>query len=190
MPLWARSFRSSSVARVPCSTCVHPARLAARTASLYACTSVRSPSFFASSQAAFNCSCESNMPGRRTLPAAKILITSAPASFCFLTKARISSTEPVFSPWPIRTWPDVRIRGPGSSPFAMASRNWMSARSPTLCTVVKPAMSVDHAFAAACNVAYALVPPPPAFLPSLSKLHVMWTCASIHPGITVRPRRS
>ena len=35
-----------------------------------------------------------------------------------------------------------------------------------------------------------LVPSVPAFLPSLPKIHVMCTWASIQPGITVRPRRS
>jgi hypothetical protein len=43
----------------------------------------------------------------------------------------------------------VRIRGPGSTPFAIASRSGISFGAPTLCTVVKPAIRVTHAFDAA-----------------------------------------
>ncbi len=39
--------------------------------------------------------------------------------------------------------------GPGSTPLAMASRKGTSVGEPTLCTVVKPAISVTQAFEAA-----------------------------------------
>ena len=42
----------------------------------------------------------------------------------------------------------MRMRGPGSTPRAMASRSSLSPAAPTLCTVVKPLISVDHAFSA------------------------------------------
>ena len=81
-------------------------------------------------------------------PEANILIRSAPACFCLRTQARISSGVPVFSPWPMSGSSEVMIRGPGNWPFAMQSRNGASSAEPTLCTVVKPAISVAHAFAA------------------------------------------
>src|SRR5438105_11271608 len=73
------------------------------------------------------------------------------------------------------------MRGPGSEPFAIASRKGTSLGEPTLCTVVKPAISVTHAFAAARYAASCVVSPGPAFFPSLPKLQVMCTCASIQP---------
>src|SRR5438477_12829522 len=76
---------------------------------------------------------------------AKILMRSAPASFCLRTKARISSGVPVFSPRPSSGSTAVRMRGPGSAPFAIASRSGTSMGEPTLCTVVKPAISVSQA---------------------------------------------
>src|SRR5438874_2668388 len=57
------------------------------------------------------------------------------------TQARISSGVPVFSPWPMSGSSEVMIRGPGNWPFAMQSRNGASSAEPTLCTVVKPAIS-------------------------------------------------
>jgi hypothetical protein len=47
-------------------------------------------------------------------PDAKILIMSAPASFCFRTYARISSGVPVCSPRPVNGSTAVKMRGPGS----------------------------------------------------------------------------
>ncbi len=40
------------------------------------------------------------------------------------------------------------MRGPGNTPRAIASRSGLSEAAPTLCTVVKPAISVTHAFSA------------------------------------------
>ena len=77
---------------------------------------------------------------------AKILITSAPAAFCFRTNERISSGVPVFSPCPNSGSTAVRIRGPASIPFAIASLSGISFAAPGLCTVVNPAISVTHAF--------------------------------------------
>src|SRR5229473_8473980 len=145
----------------------------------------RNPCFFASSQAASNCSCESVIPPPcRMLCDAKILIKSAPASFCFSTNARISSGVPVFSPCPNSGSTAVRMRGPGSMPFAMASRSVVG--EPMSCTVVKPAIRVTHALEAAAYAASCGVAPAPANLPSLPKNQPMCTCTSIQPGNTVR----
>src|SRR3989442_9862442 len=81
------------------------------------------------------------------------------------------------------------MRGPGSEPFAIASRRGTSLGEPTLCTVVKPAISVTQAFVAARYAASWVVSPGPAFFPSLPKLQVMCTCASIQPGIDRKSTR-
>ena len=61
----------------------------------------------------------------------------------------ISSGVPVSSPWPESGATAVRMRGPGNSPLAIASRKGTSAGEPTLWTVVKPAISVTQALEAA-----------------------------------------
>src|SRR5207244_2281080 len=121
---------------------------------------------------------------------ALLISEAAPPSFCLRTKARISSGVPVFSPRPSSGSTAVRMRGPGSAPFAISSRSGTSMGEPTLCTVVKPAINVSQALDAAWYAANCVVSSAPAFLPFSPKLQVMWTCESIQPGRTVKPRRS
>ena len=82
------------------------------------------------------------------------------------------------------------MRGPGISPSAVALRSGISAVEPTLRTVVKPAISVTHAFGAIEQAISAGVRPRLPLLPSLPKLHAMCTWGSIQPGRTVSPRKS
>ena len=107
---------------------------------------LRSPCARASPHAASSCSCESvGTPPSRMLADAKILIRSAPAAFFWRMSARMSSGV-IFG---FDTWPsELRMRGPGSTPRAIASRRGLSDIAPTLCTVVKPAISVTNAFSA------------------------------------------
>ncbi len=84
-------------------------------------------------------------PPSRMLAEAKILITSAPSAFFFLTSARISSTVMLG----LEIWPsEVSRRGPGITPRASASRSGLSDIAPRLWTVVKPAINVVKAFSA------------------------------------------
>ena len=98
-------------------------------------------------QAASSCSWLSvGVPPTLMLADAKILITSAPADASSSTRARISSGPPLPS---VMGWIDVRIRGPGSDPRAIASRTGTSSGPPRLCTVVTPLASMFQAFSAA-----------------------------------------
>ena len=79
------------------------------------------------------------MPPSRMLAEAKILIRSAPSAFFLRMSSRIcSGVHFAFAIEPS----DVRMRGPGSTPRLIASRSGLSDAAPTLCTVVKPAISV------------------------------------------------
>ncbi len=76
---------------------------------------------------------------------AKILIRSAPSALNARTRSRICSVVHFALPIdPI----EVRMRGPGSTPRLIASRNGLSEAAPTLCTVVKPFINVTYAFSA------------------------------------------
>jgi hypothetical protein len=55
----------------------------------------------------------------------------------------------------------------------MASRSGTSVGEPTLCTVVKPAISVSQTLDADWYAANCVVPSAPAFLPFSPKLQVM-----------------
>ncbi len=107
---------------------------------------VRMPRVFASPQTARSCSsvivC---LPPSRMLAEAKILTTSAPSCLSWRTSARISSGVPLRS---LICRIDVRIRGPGRAPRAIASRNSTSLADPGLWMVVKPAIKVTKAFSA------------------------------------------
>src|SRR5206468_950490 len=106
----------------------------------------RNPWAFASPQAAFSCSCVIVcLPPSRMLADAKILTTSARSAFSRRTSWRISSGLPLFS---LSGRIAVSRRGPGMIPRSMASRTLTSEGSPTLCTVVKPAIKTTYRFSA------------------------------------------
>ena len=85
---------------------------------------------------------------------------------------------------------DVSTRGPGNPRSRIMSRSGPSEFAPTDCTVVNPAMSVNHALFAMASVASAGGSDRGAMRPVLSKCESRWTWVSIHPGSTVYPRRS
>ena len=118
---------------------------------------------------------------------ANIFTRSAPSAFILRTNARIASGVPVFS---LTGRIDVSSRGPGTTPRAIAARRSTSDGEPMLCTVVKPAISVTYAFSAEYSIDCCGVSPWLVARPSLPKWVSMWTCVSIEPGSSVRPRRS
>jgi hypothetical protein len=101
----------------------------------------------ASPQMASICSCDIvGPPPVRMLWDAKTLITSAPSSAALSTCARNASAGSFSSD---RGSMAVRMRGPGRSPRAIASRSGLSTGAPRDCTVVMPPISVTYAFSAA-----------------------------------------
>jgi hypothetical protein len=85
---------------------------------------------------------------------AKILIRSAPRALKSRTRCRMVSGEP-----PLMEPNDVRIRGPGIAPRAIASRRSLSSDEPGLCSVVTPERSVIQAFPAAASAPWTGVSP-------------------------------
>src|SRR5258708_5520345 len=84
-------------------------------------------------------------PPSRMLLDAKSLIRSAPAAARCRTASRICAGVPVFS---VSGSSEVRTRGPGVAPEAIASRRSLSEAEPGLWTVVNPASRVVHALPA------------------------------------------
>ena len=96
-------------------------------------------------------------------------LSATPADASVKVRNRLTITQPDGTPvgfgpeirvWcgpfepgvPVRSFiepSEVRIRGPGSTPRAMASRSSLSLAAPTLWTVVNPLISVVQAFSAA-----------------------------------------
>src|SRR5688572_6338792 len=74
------------------------------------------------------------------------LMRSAPRALKSRTRCRMESGDP-----PLMEPNDVRIRGPGTAPRAIASRRSLSSLEPGLCSVVTPDIRVWYALPAAAS---------------------------------------
>ena len=127
---------------------------------------------------------------------ANSLITSAPAVFASRTASRSCSAvaRPSGLPRPpvrsLSCRTEVRMRGPGMPPAARAWRRSRSRASPTLCTVVKPLMTVSRALSIPALSRSSGVSPVLSKRSFLPKCQPMWTWVSMNPGMSVNFDRS